>query len=151
MRLTKMSRCGTRAIFDIAYHSVGIPVSAKVISNRQEIPLKFLGQILNKLRQANIVKSKQGPRGGYILAREPNRIMVGDIIKALKEPTDIVFCVDNPTKCKRAKQCVTRLVWKEAAEKINKLFDSVSISDLCEKGKDMGVKRNTKPSFDYSI
>jgi Rrf2 family protein len=97
------------------------------------------------------VKSKQGPRGGYILAREPNRIMVGDIIKALKEPTDIVFCVDNPTKCKRAKQCVTRLVWKEAAEKINKLFDSVSISDLCEKGKDIGVKRNMKPSFDYSI
>ena len=151
MRLTKMSRCGTRAIFDIAYHSVGTPVSAKAISDRQEIPLRFLGQILNKLRQANIVKSKQGPKGGYILAREPNRIMVGDIIKALKEPTDIVFCVDNPTKCKRAQQCVTRLVWKEAAEKINKLFDSVSISDLCEKGKAIGVKRNMKPSFDYSI
>ena len=151
MRLTRMSRCGTRAIFDIAYHSVGTPISAKAISNRQEIPLRFLEQILNKLRQANIVKSKQGPRGGFILAREPNRIMVRDIIKAMKESTDIVFCVDNPTKCKRAKQCVTRLVWKEAAEKINKLFDSVSISDLCEKGKKIGVKRNMKPSFDYSI
>lgn len=151
MRLTKMSRCGTRAIFDIAYHSVGIPVSAKVISHRQEIPLKFLGQILNKLRQANIVKSKQGPRGGYILAREPNRIMVRDIIKAMKEPTDIVFCVDNPTKCKRAKQCVTRLVWKEAAEKINKFFDSVSISDLCERGKDIGVRKEVTHSFDYSV
>ncbi len=151
MRLTKMSRCGTSAIFDIAYHSVGIPVSAKVISHRQEIPLKFLGQILNKLRQANIVKSKQGPRGGYILAREPNRIMVRDIIKAMKESTDIVFCVDNPTKCKRAPQCVTRLVWKEAAEKINKFFDSVSISDLCERGKDIGVRKEVTHSFDYSV
>jgi Rrf2 family protein len=104
-----------------------------------------------KLRQANIVKGIQGPRGGYMLAKDPDRIMVRDIIKAMEEPTDIVFCVDNPTKCKRAKQCITRLVWKEATERNNIFFDSISIDDLCERGKEIGIKRDVKHSFDYSI
>jgi Rrf2 family protein len=65
MRLTKMSRCGTRAIFDLAYHSVGLPIRAKDIARRQEIPLKFLEQILHKLKNTNIVKGVKGPNGGY--------------------------------------------------------------------------------------
>jgi len=140
MRLTKMSRSGTRAIFDIAYNSVGLPIQVKDISNRQEIPLRFLEQIFHRLKNANIVKSVKGPKGGYLLAKEPERITVKDIIKAMKEPADIVFCVDNPAKCQRSKHCVTRLVWKEAAEKINKFFDSVSFADLCRRARSMGVK-----------
>ena len=147
MRLTKMSRCGVRAIFDIAYHSLGLPVPAKDISNRQEIPLKFLEQILNKMGKANVVKGLKGPSGGYILARAPNKISVKDIIKAVREPTDLVNCAN----CTKAPQCVTRLVWKEAAEIINKFFDSVTISDLCEKGKDIGIRKEVTHSFDYSV
>ncbi len=151
MRLTKMSRCGTRAVFDIAYHSTGLPIPVRDISARQEIPLRFLEQIFNKLKQADIVTGVRGARGGYMLAEKPNKITVRDVIKAMRESTDLVFCVDISTKCRRSKQCVTRLVWKEAAEKINKFFDSVSISDLCEKGKKIGIKRDVKHSFDYSI
>jgi len=155
MRLTTKSRYGARAIFDIAYHFAGIPVQIKDISKRQEIPQRYLEQIFQKLKKANIVKSVRGPGGGYVLAKNPNKITVGDIIQAMREPIDPVFCVDDETKrskkCSKAEQCVTRLVWKEAGERITKFFDSITISGLCEKARDMGIKKDMKHPFDYSI
>ena len=155
MRLTTKSRYGTRAIFDIAYNSAGMPVQIKDISKRQEIPPRYLEQIFHKLKGANIINSVRGPGGGYVLARDPSKITVGDIVKAMKEPIDPVFCVDdeneNNKKCSRAEQCVTKQVWKEAGEKITKYFNSVSIKDLCERAKNMGIKKDMKHPFDYSI
>lgn len=151
MRLTKMSRCGTRAVFDLAYHSVGFPIRIKDIATRQEIPLRFLEQIFHKLKNNNIVRSVKGPNGGYLLAKDPNNITVRDIISAVKEPIDVVHCVSNSTNCSRAIHCITRSVWKEAAERIDQFFASVSIDDLCKKGKELGIKRDVKHSFDYSV
>ncbi len=155
MRLTTMSRYGTRAIFDIGYHSVGLPIQIKDISKRQEIPTIYLQQIFNKLKRAIIIKSVRGPGGGYILAKDPDKITVGDIARAVKEHTNLVFCVNPEAEdckpCHRAEQCVTRLVWKEVGEKVIKSLDSVTIADLCEKAKDLGVKKDMKHPFDYSI
>ena len=90
-----------------------------------------------------------------MLAKDPQKITVGDVIKAMREPTDPVFCVDSvklSTKsCKRADECVTRLVWKEAGDKINTFFNSITISDLCERASNMGVKKDMKHPFDYNI
>ena len=151
MRLTKTSRYGTRVIFDIAYHSVGLPVQVKDIAERQEIPQRFLEQIFHKLKKANIVKSVKGPNGGYMLARDSHEITVSDILKAVKEPMDLVYCVNNLTDCSRAKQCVTRLVWKEASERIKQIFDSTNIGDLCASAKEKGIKRDVLHRFEYSI
>ena len=95
MRLTTKSRYGTRAIFDIAYNSAGMPLQIKDISKRQEIPPRYLEQIFHKLKGANIINSVRGPGGGYVLARDPSKITVGDIVKAMKEPIDPVFCVED--------------------------------------------------------
>ena len=56
MKLTTMSRYGTRAVFDIAYNSAGIPVHVKDIAERQKIPIKYLEQIFHKLKKADFVK-----------------------------------------------------------------------------------------------
>ena len=85
MKLTTMSRYGTRAVFDIAYHSKGLPVQVKDIAERQQIPLKYLEQIFHKLKNTDFIKSERGPGGGYVLTKDPNEITVGDIIKAVKE------------------------------------------------------------------
>jgi Rrf2 family protein len=155
LRLTTLSRYGTRAIFDIAYHSAGLPVQVKDISKRQKIPYRYLGQIFHGLKKANIVESVRGPRGGYVLAKDPKKITVGDIIKAMREHTYPVYCVDGETErskeCDRSEQCVTRLIWREAGEVITKFFYSVTISDLCEKAIKIGVRRDMKHQFDYNI
>jgi len=155
MRLTKMSRYGTRAIFDIAYHSLGLPVHAKDVSERQEIPLKYLEQIFHKLKKAGIVKGTRGPSGGYVLAQDPTKITVGDIMRAVQEHTTLVHCVapeaESLESCLMEGQCVTRPLWKEAGRKVMDFFDSATISDLCEKASKMNVKRDVRHTYDYSI
>jgi len=155
MRLTKMSRYGTRAIFDIAYHSLGLPVHAKDVSERQKVPSKYLEQIFHKLKKAGIIKGTRGPRGGYVLAKDPGKITVGDILRAVQEKTSLVRCIDSEAEsfesCTMEGQCVTRPLWEEAGRKIMDLFDSVTISDLCEKAGKMNVKRDVRHSYDYSI
>jgi len=146
MKLTTMSRYGTRAVFDIAYHSTGLPVQVKDIAERQQIPIKYLEQIFHKLKQADFIKSERGPGGGYVLTKDPGKIVVGDIIKAVKEHTDLVACVCNSAGkgklCVGEDQCVTRSVWKEAARKITEYFNSVTIADLCEDARRKNVNRS---------
>ena len=155
MRLTTKSRYGVRAIFDIAYNSAGMPVQIKDISKRQEIPPRYLEQIFHKLKQSKIVKSVRGPGGGYVLTSDPRKITVGDIIRAIKEPIYPVLCVDNKNEynkmCSRAEQCVTRQIWIEAGEIITEFFNSITVGDLCKRARNMGVKKDVKHKFDYSI
>ena len=61
MKLTTMSRYGTRAVFDIAYNTTGLPVQVKDIAERQQIPLRYLEQIFHKLKKADFIKSERGP------------------------------------------------------------------------------------------
>ena len=151
----KDSRYGTRAVFDIAYHSAGSPVSAKDIAERQQIPLKYLEQIFHKLKKADFIKSERGPGGGYVLIKDPNKITVGNIIKAVKEHTDLVSCVcdsaEDGSPCEREEQCVTRAVWQKAARQITEYFNSVTIADLCDDARRKNVKRETSHSFECSI
>ena len=150
-----MSRYGIRAVFDIAYNSLGLPVLIRDISERQQIPSKYLEQIFHKLKKVGVVEGTRGPRGGYVLARDPNEITVGDIIRGVNEPINPVFCVDaeseSSVKCSREEQCVTRLIWKEAGEKMQEFFDAVTINSLCERAVTLGVKKDVKHQFEYTI
>ena len=151
MRLTTMSRYGTRAVFDIAYHSQGLPVHIKDISKRQDIPQRYLEQIFHKMKHARILKSVRGPRGGYLLADDPKKITVGDIIKSVSETTRPVSCVDNGGTCSRSDECVTRTVWKEAGEKIEEVFDSITIDDLCKKARSKRIKQHLGDTLDFVV
>ncbi len=150
-----MSRYGTRAIFDIAYNTTGLPVQVKDVAERQQIPIKYLEQIFHKLKKADFIKSERGPGGGYVLTKDPSEITVGNIIQAVQEHTDLVACVcesaadGNP--CVREDQCVTRSVWKEAARQITEYFNSVTIADLCKDAKNKNLKQDGNHPFEYNI
>ena len=154
MRLSTQSRYGVRAVFDIAYHGGGEGVQIKDIARRQEISPRYLEQIFQKLRDAGIVTSKRGPRGGYSLAKSPEEIRVVDIIRVTEGGLEPVFCV-HPEKsgkdCDRMAGCVTRLIWKEAGEKLEDFFGSVTIQDLCEKSELLGVQKERGRSLMYYI
>ena len=144
MRLSTQSRYGVRAVFDIAYHGGGDGAQVKDIARRQEISPRYLEQIFQKLRDAGIITSKRGPQGGYSLAKCPDKIKVGEIIRVTEGGFDPVFCI-NPEKsgkgCDRIADCVTRLIWREAGEQLEDFFDSVTIRDLCEKAERLGVQK----------
>jgi Rrf2 family protein len=155
MKLTTMSRYGTRAVFDIAYNSMGLPVQVKDIAERQQVPIKYLEQIFHKLKKTDFLKSERGPEGGYVLTKDPDDITVGDIIRGVQEDTDLVSCVcdsaANGKPCARESQCVTRSVWQKAARQITDYFNSVTLADLCEDARKKNIKKETKHPFEYSI
>lgn len=154
MRLSTKSRYGTRAIFDIAYHGGGQGVQIKDIARRQEISPRYLEQIFKKLRNAGIVVSKRGPLGGYSLAKSPEEIRVGDIIRVTEGGFDPVSCINwekSGKSCDRITECATRLIWKELGEKLEDFFDSVTIQDLCEKAKMLGVQKECSQIIAYHM
>ena len=154
MRLSTKSRYGVRAIFDIAYHSEGLETQVKDISRRQEISPRYIEQIFQKLKRAGIIDSKRGPKGGYFLAKKPNEITVGEIIRVTEGGIDPVLCldpVDRGQPCGRSKECVTRIIWNEAGNRLKEYFDSVTIRDLCEKAQEMGMKKELDQRLTYYI
>ena len=153
MRLSTKSRYGVRAVFDIAYHSGGLPTQIKEIAKRQEITPRYLEQIFQKLKRAGIVKSIRGPKGGYYLARKSDRITVTDVIRAMEESIEPVFCVrpGKGKKCRREANCVSRMVWLEAGQRLSGYFDSVSIEQMCQMAKERGIEKQLDHRFMYFI
>ncbi len=154
MRLSTKSRYGLRAIFDIAYHSGGLPTQIKEIARRQEITPRYLEQIFQKLKRAGIVKSIRGPKGGYYLARKPEKIAVSDVIRAMEESMEPVFCARPPKgrkRCRRESNCVAQVIWRETGHRIVEYLDSLSIEKMCRIAQEMGVEKELDHRFMYFI
>jgi len=156
MRLSTQSRYGVRAVFDIAYHSEGLETQVKDISRRQGISPRYLEQIFQKLKKGGIVGSKRGPLGGYFLNKKPEEIAVGQIIRVTEGSLNPVFCLDpkdaeKGKPCDRRGECVTRIIWNEAGNKLKEYFDSITIKDLCAMAEKMGLKKELGHRFMYFI
>ena len=133
LRLSTKARYGTRAICCIAHHhGHKKPVSIPTIAHEENIPIRYLEQILSHLRREGFIKSVRGPSGGYRLKRAPDRILLGEMIQVLEEDLNIVWCVDpdGTKKCVRQDNCVTHKFWESLNQLIKQTLDSVSIQDL---------------------
>ncbi len=155
MRITTTSRYGVRALFDVAYHGGGQPTQIKDISRRQKISQRYLEQIFNKLLKAGLLKSKRGPRGGYMLSRDATEITVGDVINAAQGPIIPVKCLCDGSpedrECEIFEGCVTRHVWRETQRLLVDHYSSVSIADLCALARKGGVSRELDHKYMYFI
>jgi Rrf2 family iron-sulfur cluster assembly transcriptional regulator len=155
MKLSTKSRYGLRALFDIAYNSGSLPAQIQDISRRQEISPRYLEQIFQSLKKAGILKSKRGPQGGYCLSRSPEEITVKEVITATEGDMVLVDCVNGKKKRKKEcvfnGSCVTQTVWAEASSRLNEYFDTLTLKSLCEKGLELGLKREQDHRFMYYI
>ncbi len=106
MKLSTRGRYALRAMIDLAQIQCNNskPISLRDISVRQEISLQYLEQLFNKLKKANLVKSTRGAGGGYLLAREAEKINAGEIISAVEGPIVLVDCILADQKIKKIPQ-----------------------------------------------
>jgi Rrf2 family protein len=155
MKLSTKSRYGLRALFDMAYHAGTLPVQIKDISRRQAISPRYLEQIFQDLKKAGLLKSRRGPQGGYFLTKKPNEITVKDIVEAAEGEMALVDCTKKgrggKAKCEFDNQCVTQKVWAEAGQRLNDYFASVTLKDLCDEGKNLGLEKELDHRFMYFI
>ena len=132
MKLSTRSRYGTRLLIDLARCRDQGPIQISEISNRQQISVKYLEQIIRPLKQANLVTSVRGPKGGHLLAKEPDEITLGQIVRLFEGQVDLVACVSNPENCPMADECRVRLAWQAATDALYNNLDGTTIADLAE-------------------
>lgn len=133
MRLTTKGRYGLRAMFELAKDYGKGPVTIKTISERQHLSIHYLEQLLAKLRRSGLIKSVRGPGGGYILAKKPSKISIGDIVRILEGPIALAKCIDESLMkniCEHIDDCVVRLMWKRISDRIADVLDSITLEDL---------------------
>tara|TARA_B100000700_G_scaffold234099_1_gene259420 strand:- start:61 stop:486 length:426 start_codon:yes stop_codon:yes gene_type:complete len=138
MKLSSKGRYAVMALADIARFNSVNPVSLRDISLRQSISLDYLEQIFSKLKKNNIVKSKRGTNGGYILNKNPNEIKLTNIFNAVDEKVKTVQCKKNSRKgCNgKATKCITHNLWDELEIHINTFFENKSLEDLVKQNKE---------------
>ena len=86
MKPTLKAIYGILAALDLALHNGGVPIRSKAIARRQNIPARFLEQILNVLKKAGLVESHRGAQGGYVLRKTPSDVSLAEIVEALEGP-----------------------------------------------------------------
>lgn len=133
MRLSTRGHYGLKAMFDLAQNYGSGPISLKTVAERQNLSDHYLEQLFAMLKKAGLINSMRGAQGGYVLAREPSEINVGDVIRALEGPIAPVYCVseENPGVCNEADYCITRTVWARVRDGLAELLDSISLADMC--------------------
>ncbi len=126
---------------DLARQPKGKAIPLETVARRQRVKLKYLEQIFIKLRRANLVKSKRGPKGGYFIPRDPRIITLGDVIRAVGESTAPVLCANEKKDkyCGGLKPCPFQAHWRMLKKLIDTFFDTHTLSDVS------GTKRRRSP------
>jgi Rrf2 family protein len=144
MRLSLQVQYAVCGIFDLAYNGQGDPIQIRVIGERQGIPARYLEQIFQRLRRAQLVQSKRGPGGGYTLARRPGEITLRDIVEAVEGPLN-----GRRTKGRRriaedkASPSSYRpsFLWPMLSESIADILARTTLEALCREAQRSSVRR----------
>lgn len=139
LRLSNRGRYALKAVFDLSLHT-DAPVQVRDVSDRQRIPLRFLEQIFQLLKRGGLVESKRGPRGGFILARAPEDVRLGDVLRAVEGPV-VLGGPSSPRSKSPDARDVTEAVLADLSRSVEQCFDGITLQDLCARGERVLVAR----------
>src|SRR3989441_2625857 len=135
MKLSTRGEYALRALLVLGLNYGPHVVRIQTISEHQNIPKRFLEQILNDLKSAGIVHSRRGMSGGYRLARRPEEITLAAVIRHIEGALAPVSCVSErfyeKCSCPDESKCAIRSVMKEIREAVVQIAERTTIADLC--------------------
>lgn len=132
MELSCKSEYALLALVELATHyQSGEPLQIRQIAAQQNIPDRYLEQLLATLRRCGLVRSQRGAKGGYVLAREPWKISLLDVVCCL-EGLDSQS-TDSDATPKTVESSVVREIWQEGIQAANSVLQKYTLQDLCEK------------------
>lgn len=125
---------GVRLMVELARHHGAGPLSLSEIADHEGLPRPYLEQLVVNLREAGLVTSTRGARGGYQLVRPPTEIRMGEVLRALEGPIVPMICAsEDPVhalECARVGFCTINVMWIRVREAITGALDSLSLADL---------------------
>lgn len=137
MRITYRGDYALKTILDLALHYGNGPVTIHDLAGRADIPSKFLEQILLDLKRGGFVESRRGKIGGYVLAKQPSQIKLGDVIRFIDGPIEPIACVEKRySGCNDLYRCTFRKIWQQVAGTTTDIVDNITFEDLAAQIKD---------------
>ncbi len=147
--ISQKTKYALRAVFELAKLQGDGPVKIGSIAEAQAIPKRFLENILLQLRGAGIVESRRGREGGYLLLRDVESLSIGEVIRLVQGPLDVVDCLSSMelNRCPLGPECLFLPLWEAAGKAQMEVFNRTTFKDLLKKEK------NRKHAFEttYSI
>lgn len=139
MKITFKGDYALKALLDLSIH-YGKPQPIEDIAKRQDIPGKFLEQILLWLKKGGFVKSVRGKKGGYQLSKDPKSITMGQALRYIEGPVEPIACVCNKETCNYSARCALRDVFSDIGKYTAAKVDSITFADL----RDKQIKKEAK-------
>ncbi len=153
MKLSVRGEYALRSLLVLGLNYDQPVVRIQTISEQQNIPKRFLEQILNDLKSAGVVQSKRGVAGGYRLARRPEDIKLAVVVRHIEGALAPVSCVSErfyeKCSCPDESRCAIRSVMKEVREAVVKIMEQVTVAELCERSRQLQQEPVTP--FDFAI
>lgn len=132
MKLSTRGRYGIHAMYDLALNYGETPQCIKAIADRENIPEAYLEQLIASLRRDRLVTSVRGAQGGYRLARPPQEITVGEVLRTLEGGLNLVECLSEEDLCGKSCACPSRVVWKKISDGLNAIVDGITLQDMVD-------------------
>ena len=147
MKLSTKARYATRILTHIAVHESHGPVQKHHIAKDEILSSDYVEQILVSLRNAGLVNSHRGAKGGFTIAKSASNLTVMNIIQATDGPLSLAPCSDGgPSGEKCPGSCITHPIWAHASELLTNYFQKITIKDLAER-----YKQQKQETIDYQI
>jgi Rrf2 family transcriptional regulator, iron-sulfur cluster assembly transcription factor len=150
MRFSQQAQYAICGMFDLAYNGESVPVQVRVIGERQRIPARYLEQIFQRLRRAELVRGKRGPGGGYVLTRPPAEITLRQIIEAVEGPLADGLAGGPPPRDRRPAHR-PNFLWTELCERIEAALGEISLEQVCHRAAGAAVRRADADTRVYHI
>jgi Rrf2 family transcriptional regulator, iron-sulfur cluster assembly transcription factor len=150
LRLSRKTLFAIEAVLDIAYNAGNEPVQSREITRRQDIPRRYLEQVLQQLVRDGLLSGVRGPRGGYRLARERRRISVGDIVRVIQTMEATNDPIEDPAGSPLGHD-VVRPLWQELTDEFMVRLESITIQDLCDRARNAGIDSEAINKLDFTI
>lgn len=135
MRLSTRSTYGMRALVELGLATRRHPVSVSLIAKQQELSVAYLEQLLHRLKKRGLVASVRGPKGGYVLAKHPDQISVGEIVGTLDGVAEAPNGSGHKGKDHRHAQRIAHAVFHCVHERLANALDDVTLKDLCDEAR----------------
>ena len=136
MFVSQKCQYALRAVFELAKCYGKGPVKIAEVAKAQAIPPRFLEVILNEMKQANFIESRRGNEGGYLMARDPRNLTIGEVIRLIQGPVTAVGCTGGNTSCRLYGECVFLPMWKKVERSISEVYDETTFQDLVDQERE---------------
>jgi Rrf2 family protein len=134
VRVSKKTDYALRALFTLVDHFGGAPIPIRELARRNDVPKRFLEQIMLQLKAQGWVSSEAGIRGGYLLAKNPAKITMGEVVRhfdGILAPIDCVS-VTGYERCSQEPVCKFRRVFLDARNYVAGVMDKATLADVAK-------------------